>query len=299
MTARNVFPSCRRGFTLIELLVVISIIALLIGILLPALSAARKVANENVCATRIRGYQQGMVAFAQDNGGWYPGLNSNGEIIPDTEINATGTYSEPNSHGASNGARQAIMLSRRFITPEYAISPSDRDKQPWDPNSGNGIQVQNISYSMLKITATNAPGRKVGDATANPTNVGQAREWRDTFNSRSIVMSDRPISYDIGAGGLDPNSGMTFSVHSEHTGAPNWRGHVVYNDNHVEFLTNHVASTQYADGPTINKDNIFLHPTEGAQDHEIGGGQTPTQAVGHTAVMVFRGHNQRFDAIGK
>jgi prepilin-type N-terminal cleavage/methylation domain-containing protein/prepilin-type processing-associated H-X9-DG protein len=62
----------RRAFTLIELLVVISIIALLVGILLPALGAARRSAQRTVCKSNLRQFGIMATGFAADNKGVMP-----------------------------------------------------------------------------------------------------------------------------------------------------------------------------------------------------------------------------------
>ena len=106
------------GFTLIELLVVVAIISLLIAILFPALSAARKRANVTKCLSNIRSLSLASWVYLTENDGWLIDVGlAHGTAQLDTKVAWVNTLEAAYGHS---------LIVR---------SPLD-DSPYWDPNLG-------------------------------------------------------------------------------------------------------------------------------------------------------------------
>ena len=72
MTSRRLDIIVRRAFSLVELLVVVGIIAVLIGLLMPAITAARESAKTVACLSNLRQLALAAHAYADSNKGTFP-----------------------------------------------------------------------------------------------------------------------------------------------------------------------------------------------------------------------------------
>jgi prepilin-type N-terminal cleavage/methylation domain-containing protein len=88
----------RRGFTLIELLVVVSIIALLVSILMPALGKARRQTRRVVCTAQLKQYGLATYQYAQNNNGFVPELMSTFYPWVGWPTGAWGSDGKPQGH---------------------------------------------------------------------------------------------------------------------------------------------------------------------------------------------------------
>lgn len=165
------------GFTLVELLVVMAIIAMLVGILLPALSKAREAGHVVKCQANLRQFAMGSSQYQSDNRGYFPATSWNypasqggAEVFWQDEIERyVGTKL------ASSSTSSAGLNDRR---PTVWRCPTMLNKRPLMARNMDG--VYNVDYSWNSWLGWRE------SSTANVTEAGNESVNRNSFRLREV-----------------------------------------------------------------------------------------------------------------
>jgi len=239
----------RRAFTLIELLVVITIIAILMGILLPALSKAQESAKMETDKNVLRQVHAGWVGYSAGNEGSFP-IPAFIDRDP-IDVDGQGTMAQVNGSGLAawqynhQAAVYSASVMQNLFTPNELVSDSDQgstvfvykdynydsynptpgvgqEDTHWDPglyldfrDIDNGGEVSHSSWQSMPLV-----GKRV-DA-----------EWSNRARGRStdfgIVGSRGPIR-----NGTDHDPAASNAAYEFYGEDNEWIGLICYNDGHV------------------------------------------------------------------
>lgn len=257
-----------RGFTLIELLVVMAIIAILIGLLLPALANARARAQMLKDGTQIKGIHQAWHVFAREFDGKLPtpGLINREPVMVAGNLEVIPGRGPINYSLNTTDRLFAACIMQNYFTPEITLGTTEqsssvivKDNFNWDyyepklrqywPNESDPVQrykanlqsESNVSYSHMLLN-----GKRL------------QREWNDSLNSQFAVLANRgPFHNSIAD--YDEES-ITLRTHG---GSKQWQGNVCFNDNSVQvfntLLPEGINYTDSSVSPAVTApDNIFM-----------------------------------------
>lgn len=146
----------KRAFTLIELLVVISIIAILAGMLLPALARAKSKGQQVVCLSQLRQFGLAMSLYAND---WNERLPDQRDLKASLGYLPWDTWpkSDPRSGWAALTLKEYLGNGQVWICPSVMASPlrqAEQVVQRWQPAHNTNLLA---SYWLWRFDRTNDP----------------------------------------------------------------------------------------------------------------------------------------------
>ena len=252
-----VFPLLpRRGFTLVELLVVMAIIALLLAILLPALTRSKQLARQVKDATQVKQIHTAFLTFSRSFEGRFP---TPGLI---NRLGGTPGQGAEDISKNSHAALYSACIAQNYFSPQLCVSPSEASGNVavHSTHNFNAFNVATETYWDRNFRADLLATSHLSYGTLHLDGTRKARQWRESVDSKFAVVGNRGVqdgSYDD----LIYNASKTLEIHG---GRRSWEGNIVYNDNHVAYETSFTPERLTKLGANLDtSDNLFRNDPEG------------------------------------
>jgi prepilin-type N-terminal cleavage/methylation domain-containing protein/prepilin-type processing-associated H-X9-DG protein len=162
--------AAKHGFTIIELLVVISIVALLVAILLPALGKARQTAQSLQCSSNERQISVAVFTYAADNEEFLPWLFwrtdlIDGDYMPGERVGAAGSWSPTYGESIRAAENFRCPIDENRQSTDYDWRTSYTGNIGWQPTTDPNWVPQTVPSLLGFFPAHNAAPRiRVEDA---------------------------------------------------------------------------------------------------------------------------------------